>query len=246
MKPFSKNPASHSVALHAQGVSIELVRKRIQHMYARVLPPDGRIRVSAPIAMSDERIRDFVLSKLTWLLDRQERVRGAHQRQTRSFSQGEEVPVWGKGRKIRVFTVGSRRRCFLCGEFVDLYVRASDTLELRMQLFEKLLRAELGREIRHLLLLWCPRVGVPHPTFAIRRMRTRWGSCSPGTGHLRFALQLAEKPAHFLEYVVVHELTHLLERSHNQQFKAYLDALYPHWKTVRSEMRAPYKAGSSG
>jgi len=130
------------------------------------------------------------------------------------------------------------RRVFVRGDRIDMHVRAADGPDLRRRLWETLLRREMAREVPRLLALWRPILGVPMPEFSLRRMRTRWGSCSPTTRRLRFALHLAEKPPHFLEYVVVHELVHLLECSHNERFTAYMDLFLPQWRTVRREMRA--------
>jgi predicted metal-dependent hydrolase len=222
--------------LRLDSLSIELVRKRIKHIYIRVLPPLGRVRISAPLRISDAAAREFALSKLAWIQDRQERIRARAPQRIRAFADGEELALWGSSRRIRFFPVGGRRRIFLRGEFIDLHARASDKPELREQLFEKLLRKEIEREVPRLLALWCPVLGVPVPEFYIRRMRTRWGSCSPATRRVRFALHLAEKPVRFLEYVVVHELVHLLERSHNERFAAYMDTFLPHWRAIRGEM----------
>ena len=223
--------------LTLDGVNMELIRKRIKNVYVRVLPPLGRVRISAPLRMSDPAIREFVLSKLPWIRSHQERIRATTPQTPRSFAAGEECLLWGEPRRIRFFPVGGRRRIHLCGEFIDIHARASDSAELRRQLFEKLLRRELEREIQRLLPLWCRIIGVPMPTFAIRRMRTRWGSCSPALRRVRFALHLAERPARCLEYVVVHELVHFLERSHNGRFAAYMDSFMPDWRIVRGGMR---------
>ena len=166
---------------------------------------------------------EFVLSKLPWIRRHQKRMRADTPRTPQGFADGDEFVLWGKPKRIRFFPVGGRRRIFLRGEFIDVHACVSDSPELRRQLFEKLLRRELEREIQRLLQLWRPVIGVPIPTFSIRRMRTRWGSCSPTTLRVRFALHLAEKPVRFLEYIVVHELVHLLERSHNGRFTAYMD-----------------------
>jgi predicted metal-dependent hydrolase len=220
------------------GVHIELVRKRIKNVYIRVLPPLGRVRVSAPLRMSGAAVREFVLSKLAWIRGHQARMRAQTPPAAKTFAEGEELVLWGRPRQIRFFPVGGARRIFLRGEFIDLHARPSDRPESRGRLVEKLLRRELERELSRLLALWCPIIGIPAPEVSIRRMRTRWGSCSPAARRVRFALHLAEKPLRFLEYVVVHELVHLLERSHNERFTAYMDRLLPHWRAVRGEMRA--------
>jgi predicted metal-dependent hydrolase len=229
---------THTRELILDGVCIELVRKRIKHVYVRVLPPLGQACISAPLRMSDAAVREFALSKLDWIRSHQKRLRATVPQPPCNFAEGEEIAVWGRPRRIRFFPVGGTRRIFLRGDWIDLHAPASDGPELRKQLFERLLHRELEREIPRLLALWCPRLAVPMPAFSIRPMRTRWGSCSPAAGRVRFALHLAEKPAHFLEYVVVHELAHLLERGHGEAFTACLDKFLPHWRRVRSEMRA--------
>ena len=224
--------------LRLDDIHIELVRKRIKNVYVRVLPPLGRARISAPLHMSDADLRKFALSKIAWIRAHQERMRAKAPQAIRSFAGGEEIALWGRPRRIRFFPVGGARRMLVRGDCLDLHARASDSPEVRGRLFENLLRRELAQALPRLLALWCPVVGVPMPEFSLRRMRTRWGSCSPAARRLRFALHLAEKPPRFLEYVVVHELVHLLERSHNERFAAYMDGFLPHWRTVRREMRA--------
>ena len=224
--------------LTLDGVNIEFVRKRIKNIYVRVLPPLGQVRISAPLRMNESSIREFVLSKLTWIRRHQKRMRANTPQAPQGFADGEEFALWGKPKRVRFFPVGGRRRIFLRGEFIDVHACVSDSSEIRRQLFEKLLRRELEREIQRLLPLWCPVIGVSMPTFSIRRMRTRWGSCSPTTLRVRFALHLAEKPVRFLEYIVVHELVHLLECSHNGRFTAYMDKFLPDWRYVRGELRA--------
>ena len=218
-------------------IPLEITRKKIKNIYIRVLPPEGQVHVSAPLRMSDLAVRKFILSKLDWIRSHQNQMRTRPPRVVCTFSEGEERAVWGRLRRIRLFPVGGRRRIVLCGEYLDLHIPMSDSAAEREQLFEALLHRELEREIQRLLPLWCPVIGVPTPTFAIRHMRTRWGSCSPAVRRVRFSLQLAEKPVRFLEYVVVHELVHLLERSHNSRFRAYMDSFLPHWRAVQCELR---------
>jgi predicted metal-dependent hydrolase len=238
MHPKRATVATSKQAITLDGVEIELVRKRIKNIYVRVLPPLGRVCISAPLRMSEAAVREFALSKLVWIRVHQERMRAKAPQVGRVFAEGEECALWGLPKRIRFFPVGGLRRIFVRGDFIDLHARESDSPELRARLFEKLLFRELERELVRLLALWSPVIGAPMPEFSIRRMRTRWGSCSPAARRVRFALHLAEKPVRFLEYVVVHELVHLLERSHNERFTALMDGFLPHWRTVRREMRA--------
>ena len=224
-------------AVTLDGVNIEIVRKRIKNVYVRVLPPLGRVRISAPLRMSDAAVYEFVRSKLAWIRSHQERISAKAQQISPTFADGETITLWGRPRRICFFPVGGRRRIFLRGEFIDLHAPISDKPEARRQLVEKLFHRELEQEIRRLLAQWCPVIGVPIPEFFIRRMRTRWGSCSPSTRRVRFALHLAEKPVHALEYVVVHELVHLLERGHKDRFTACMDRFLPNWRAIRREMR---------
>jgi predicted metal-dependent hydrolase len=113
------------------GVRIELVRKRIKNIYVRVLPPLGRVRISAPLSMSDAAVREFALSKLAWMRVHQERMRAKAPRGVPAFAEGEDFVLWGRPRRIRFFPVGGERRIFLRGVFIDVHARISDGPEVR-------------------------------------------------------------------------------------------------------------------
>ena len=169
------------------GIPIEIIRKNIKNMYLRVLPPEGRVVISAPIGMSERDIRKFVEAKSDWILIHQKRI-------------------LQRLNEKNLESIDSRQR--------------------------EALMEDISRLISH----WESILGVKSSAFTIRDMKTRWGSCNIRTHKLSFNLQLARKSPECLEYVVVHELVHLLEGSHNKRFKAYMDHFLPNWRILKKEL----------
>lgn len=221
------------------GFEVELVRKRIRNIYLRVLPPLGTVRVSAPPHVDGETLRRFVLSRADWIRRRQADVRARAERDENTapdfFADGE-VPLWGRARPLRVTHGPGRPRVRLLEDGVELRAREGDGPALRARLYDAFLREEMRREVERLLALWCPRLELAAPHCALRRMKTRWGSCSPATRRIRLNLRLAEKTPACLEYVLVHELTHFFERGHGEPFRRRMDALLPAWRKLRASL----------
>ncbi len=215
------------------GLTVELEKKRIKNMYLRILPPEGRVHISAPQRMSESDIRKFVLSKLNWIESQQSRLRQQNARKAVNYETGEEIPVWG--RKLILTVQESERRAFIqvSQERLLLTVKEGSTPKQREKVLNDWYRRLLMEELPGLLQQWEEIIGVRSGGFGIRNMKTRWGTCNIRSRKLCFNLQLAGKPRSCLEYVVVHELVHLLEKSHNAVFKSYMDKYLPDWRTVK-------------
>jgi predicted metal-dependent hydrolase len=217
-------------------IPIELEKKRIKNMYLRILPPDGRVHISAPVKMSEEEIKRFVTSKLDWIELQQRRIGERHTHQKLEFVSGDEIYVWGRKFNLIITETNTRQTIGFEGENLILYVKKGSTTEQKSRFMEGWYKKALQQEIPTLISKWESIIGVMSNSWNIRDMKTRWGVCNIRSKNICLNLQLAKKPPKCLEYVVVHELVHLLERSHNSVFKGYMDQFLPQWRTIKKEL----------
>jgi predicted metal-dependent hydrolase len=223
------------------GLTVEVVRKDIKNLHLGVYPPNGRVRVAAPLVVSDEAVRLAVIGKLGWIKRQQAKFEAQPRQSQREMVNGESHYFLGQRYRLRVlaYTGPPRIRCS-GADFLDLFVRPETTVEQRQRVLEDWYREQLRGRIPALLEQWQPVLGVAAAEWGIRKMKTRWGSCNIRARRVWFNLELAKKPARCLEYVVVHELVHLLERNHNARFKALMEQHLPTWRACREELnRAP-------
>jgi predicted metal-dependent hydrolase len=217
-------------------IPIELERKKIKNMYLRILPPKGQVRITAPLRMSEEEIRKFVLSKLDWIHTQQQAVIDRHLEEDINYVDGDAIPFWGEDYTLQIQEKNGRSKLVVEEGLLKLTIRPEATKEQRKKMIDSLYKENLNHEIPRLMARWESTIGVKSTGFSIRDMKTRWGTCNVRTKKICLSLQLAKKHPKCLEYVVVHELVHLLERSHNHVFKAYLDHFLPGWRQIKQEM----------
>lgn len=227
--------------IHIGDIEIQVVRKDIKHLHLAVYPPAGRVRVSAPARLDDEAVRLAVVPRLGWI--RRQRAKFAEQeRQSRrEFVTGESHYV--QGRRYRLDVVEGRGRAGVRvanASTLALQVRPGADQAKRERTLQAWYRQLLREQIPPLIAKWEPVMGVDVAEWRIKRMKTRWGSCNTAARRIWLNLELAKKPASCLEYIVVHEMVHLLERRHNDRFRAYMDKFLPQWRLQRDELnRAP-------
>lgn len=217
-------------------IPIELERKKIKNMYLKVLPPDGRIHITAPMRMSEDEIRSFVIAKQEWVLGQQAKIRQRHSGQIKDCLSGEAISLWGQSFTLEVITKAGRGRITLQEDKLLMEVPADSLADQRKKLLNHWYKEQLLQRIPYLILKWEKIIGVKSEGFTICDMKTRWGTCNIRSKKICLSLQLAKKKPDCLEYVIVHELVHLLEPSHNGTFKAYLDRFYPDWRSIKKEM----------
>ncbi len=218
-------------------IHIDVVRKKIKNIYLRVHPPDGHVRISAPMRMSLALIRAFATSRLGWIREQRTRIR-AHTHTQRAETRAEYLRpehqyAWGERYALCVIEHDGTSSVEVHDGTMTLRVRPTTTDAVRQTLVNRWYQRQLERAIPPLIAKWEPRMGVKAGRVSIRKMKTRWGSCSPASGNIRLNLELAKKPPECLEYVVVHELVHLLEPSHNRRFFALMDKFWGEWRTWR-------------
>lgn len=223
---------SHHISL--AGIDIEVVRKDIKNLHLGVYPPNGRVRVAAPLVLSDEAVRLAVIDKLGWIKRQQAKFAAQPRQSRREMVNGESHYFLGRRYRLRVHEQDGPTKVDLCGiASLDLYVRPGTGTEQREAILSSWHRQQLKALIPPLLEKWQPVLGVEVAGWGIKKMKTKWGTCNAAAKRIWLNLELAKKPEPCIEYIVVHELVHLLERHHDDRFTALLDTHLPDWRQRR-------------
>lgn len=221
------------------GLSVEVVRKRIKNLHLGVYPPDGRIRVAAPTVLSEDAVRLAVVTRLAWIRKQREKFVVQERQSEREYVSGE--CHFYKGRRYRLSVVegsGKPKVAVRGNQYLDLVVKPDADRAARDQLLQDWYRNELRAAATPLVEKWAKRLRMQVPDFRIKRMKTKWGSCSLSSRRIWLNLELIKKPPRCLDYVVLHELLHFNERHHNDAFVAHLDRLLPSWLITKQELNA--------
>jgi hypothetical protein len=214
-------------------LSLQLNRKAIKNLHISVLPPDGRIRVAAPEQMTDTAIRMAVISRIPWI-KKQQRDFAAQPRQSdREMVSGECHYFWGKRHRLNLVERVGRHEVKVSGGKIHLFVNPGTSIQNRALVLSEFYRAQLKAQVEKLIPEWQQRIAVEVADWHVKKMKTKWGSCNVGAKRIWFNLELAKKPPECLEYILVHELIHLLERKHNERFRAHMDKFMPNWRERR-------------
>ncbi|HMU87997.1 MAG TPA: SprT family zinc-dependent metalloprotease [Agitococcus sp.] len=224
--------------LDIHSVCVQLQRKAIKNLYIRVLPPDGQVNISAPLRMSETTIRSVVIERLPWIKKQQDKFSQAIKQKNVSTNTDELIYLWGKTYRLEFIEHIGRHKEQVFDDNLCLYIKPNSTIQNKALVLEAFYRAELKNELEKMLVDWQKIMGVTASSFGIKRMKTRWGSCNTGTKKIWFNLELAKKPMQCVEYVLVHELAHLLEPSHNHRFKAYMSQFLPDWQERKALLNA--------
>lgn len=214
----------------------EVTRKAIKHVHLSVLPPAGKVRVAAPRSMPLDTIRLFVVSKLNWIRSQQRKLQGQERETPREFLNKESHYLWGKRYLLEITRVDAAPVVSLSPRTLYLQVRPDADQARCETVLDAWYRQQVRDAVPALLDKWQPLLAVKASRVFVQRMKTKWGSCTPGSGHIRLNTDLAKKPPECLEYIVVHELVHLLEPTHNQRFRALMDLYLPHWHQLRQQL----------
>lgn len=231
--------STESRSITVSGLTVEVVRKPIKNLHLGVYPPQGRVRVAAPLAVDDEAVRLAVVGKLGWIKRQRAKFQAQPRQSQRRMVNGESHYFLGRRYRLRVHgTTGSLRIALRGKATMDMFVRTDTTVERREQVLQEFYRAELKRLVPELLEKWQPKLGVEARAWGIKRMKTKWGTCNIEAQRIWLNLELAKKPVQCLEYILVHELAHLHERHHNDRFISLLDQHLPQWKLLRDQLNS--------
>lgn len=222
--------------LRVGGMAVDVVLKDIKNVHLTVHPPTGRVRVSAPARMPLDTIRVFVISKLGWIRRQQQRLRSQERESQREYVDRESHYIWGRRYLMKVIEQDGPPSIALTNNRLQLRVRPGTSAARREALLDAWYRGQIRQAVAALLAKWEPRLGVKVKRVFVQRMKTKWGSCSQRSGSIRLNSELARKPKGCLEYVVVHEMVHLLEPTHNAKFVERLERSLPTWAFYRNQL----------
>jgi len=227
--------------IEINGIHVDVVRKDIKNLHVAVYPPAGRVRVAAPKHLDDEAIRLAVVSRLSWIRRKQESYVTQERQSAREVVTGESHYVQGRRYRLDVVETAGRPSVSLRdGRTLEIRVRPGAAPDERQQLLHRWYRRLLRGEVAELIVKWGPIIGVQVADWRIKKMKTCWGTCNSEERRIWINLELAKKPPACVEYIVVHELVHLLERHHNDRFRELMDRFMPQWRLHREELnRAP-------
>lgn len=211
------------------GIDVDVIQKDIKNLHLSVYPPTGSIRISAPTRMTIETIRAFAISKLDWIRAQQEKLQMQEREMAREFIDRESHYLWGRRYLLEVSEVDQAPSVALKGKRMHLQVRPQHDEAKRKEIVEGWYREQMKSDMPPLIAKWEPLIGVKVEDFYVQRMKTMWGGCNPVKRTIRLNTELAKKPRECLEYIIVHEMVHLLELPHNDRFVLHMDRFMPNW-----------------
>jgi predicted metal-dependent hydrolase len=225
--------------LRVSNLTIEAVKKDIRNMHLGVYPPRGRVRVAAPLQIKDEAIRLFVASKVPWIKKQQSAFQHQERETRRQYVPGESHYSLGKRYRLNVIRTDERPRVMIQRTaYIDMYVTPGMTVRQRGTVLDTFYRRELRKRTGTMLERWQQKLGVQVNEVRIRRMKTKWGSCDPNNRRVWLNLELAKKPLNCIDYVLVHELIHIVEKRHSKRFLSLLKTAMPNFEQYKEELNS--------
>ena len=217
-------------------IEADVVFKDIRNVHLTVLPPEGRVRISAPRHMALDTVRVFALSKLAWIKAQRDNMAGQDREAPREYLERESHYVWGRRYLLKLIEADVPSSVELRHRTLVLAVRSDAGEATKDALLARWYRDQVRLRAATLVPKWSRILGVAPPHVHVQHMKTKWGSCSPTRRSIRLNTELAKKPPGCLEYIVVHELVHLLEPTHNDRFQSLMRAFMPDWEDRRREL----------
>lgn len=236
--PFSRGAGkTRPLRIIVDDISVEVVRKRIKHLHVRVYPPDGRVRVSVPLFVSTREIHHAISSRIEWIRRHQRRIEGLTYQGRYELIEGERHSVQGRPYTLAVVEHTGRAKIHVRDDGVlELRVPPGTSRDRRETVLNEWYRNLLRQALPPLVTAWEKRAGVTVAEVRIKKMRTRWGTCNIQSKRIWLNLELAKRSVGCLEFVLVHEIVHLLERNHTPRFYRLMDELLPEWRRYHEEL----------
>ncbi len=222
--------------LTIRNMAVQVLKKDIKNIHLSVLPPDGRVRVSVPRYVQDETIRLFIIKKLPWIKKHIANFQAQARQSERQYISGESHYFKGQRYILRVEKANRPRIEIRNKKYIYLFVPEHYDTRQKRNYYENWLRKNLREDLKRLMPKWEKKINVQVNEVKIKKMKTRWGTCNPEKKRIWINLELAKKPEKHLEYIIVHELVHLLEKKHNDRFKKLMDDFMPGWEHIRRDL----------
>ncbi len=217
-------------------IAIAVTRKDVKHVHLSVHPPSGRVTLVAPKATRLEVARAYAASRLGWIRDQQAKLQSQARETPRQFVERESHYLWGRRYLLSVVEQDEKPSVRLSHKRITLTVRPGSTLAKREAVMQEWYRSLLHEVVPGLVRKWEPRLGVKVTSYFLQRMKTKWGGCNHRAQNIRLNTELVKKPKDLLEYVVAHEMLHLIEPTHSEKFLSLLSKHYPTWREARAEL----------
>lgn len=242
---LKSKPITKMHQIHLGNIVVDVVHKNIKNLHLSVHPPLGSVRISAPMRMNLDTIRIYAISKLSWIKKQQEKFANQERETPRDYVTKESHYYKGKRYLLKVIERDEVPRVILKHGTIEMYIRPDSDKLKRQSVMEEWYRGKLKDTIPALIEKWEETMNVSVSEFGVKKMKTRWGTCNSKAKRIWLNLELAKKPTHCLEYIIVHEMVHLLERGHNDRFKAHMSHFLPQWKKIKDELkRMPISQGN--
>jgi predicted metal-dependent hydrolase len=218
-------------------ITIDVVRKDIKNIHLAVYPPTGRVRIAAPLKTNEDAIRLFAISKIGWIKRNQRKFEGQERMPPREYKQRESHYFQGRRYLLNVVETDKTQKVVLKNKkYLELHIKPDTPTAKRHEMLTEWYRVQLKKQIPAIVEKWEKLLNVKVEDWQVKQMKTKWGSCNIEQKRIWLNLELAKKPEHCLEYIVVHEMVHLLERHHNDRFLYYMDTYLPNWRQLKMEL----------
>ena len=222
--------------IHLGDMVVEVTQKDIKNVHLSVYPPFGQVKIAAPVRMNLDTIRIYAISKLSWIRKQQTKIKKQKRESQREYITRESHYYLGKRYLLKVIEHNERRKVCLKQNTIELYIKPGTNTEKRKEIIEDWYRKQLKEIIPKYITKLEKKMNVQVKEIGIKKMKTKWGTCNIEAKRIWLNLELAKKPIHCLEYIIIHEMTHLLERNHNTRFVSLMNNLLPNWKDVKEEL----------
>ena len=225
--------------IEINGIEIQIIRKKIKNLHLSVYPPDGRVRAAVPEHFTDDNVRLAFISRLSWVKKKQSEFKNQQRQSERMMVSGESHYFFGKRYRLEIIERHGKHEVLIKNySSLQVFITPNTTARNRQVLLNEWYRTQLKKRIGKLISKWEVIIGAHVNEFSIKRMKTKWGSCNIEKRRIWINLELAKKSPQCLEYIVVHEMVHLLERHHNEKFKKYMNKFLPQWQICRDVLKS--------
>jgi predicted metal-dependent hydrolase len=217
-------------------IKIDVEKKSIKNLHLGVYPPNGRVRIAAPLKTNDESIRLFAISKLSWIKKQQRSFANQEREIEREYISGESHFFNGRRYLLRLVATEGKATVILKHRHIELHIKSGSSTKQREIAISNFYRNHLNDHIPSIIARWEKKMKVSVGEYGIKRMKTKWGTCNIEAKRIWVNLELAKKTLPFLEYIIVHEMVHLLERHHNENFIRYMNLFLPQWRVLKTNL----------